>query len=295
MEKMQVIKHPQWGTISIIIVDGKEMFKANECAAMLGYAHPKDAISRHCKGATFHRLPSKGGEQNVKLIPEGDLWRLIIRSKLPQANEIERWIMDEVLPSIRKTGCYNMDAQHERQLELPVDAYEYFDKTWNGVPVLSTADIAHLLGVTKHTLYYAFKTIRLTIGTDYMQLDGRELRLFKMQNPRVCRNCNHMTLFTRSGFRAICEALHVEIEPPKMLAEKPEPPTVCAIRPHDSMKSLMGYLQRETRKVQCFAELMLTLDTEQNLELYRKQLVRAMNMLNQYLIDVKTIRIAGHS
>ncbi|MDE6149483.1 MAG: phage antirepressor KilAC domain-containing protein, partial [Ruminococcus sp.] len=50
--------------------------------------------------------PTDGGEQKVNFIPEGDLYRLIVRSKLPQAEKFERWVFDEVLPTIRKTGGY---------------------------------------------------------------------------------------------------------------------------------------------------------------------------------------------
>ena len=50
--------------------------------------------------------PTNGGVQSVKFIPEGDVYRLIIRSKLPKAEEFEKWVFDEVLPSIRQTGNY---------------------------------------------------------------------------------------------------------------------------------------------------------------------------------------------
>lgn len=47
-----------------------------------------------------------GGEQDVKFIPEGDVYRLITHSKLPAAEKFESWVFDEVIPSIRKTGGY---------------------------------------------------------------------------------------------------------------------------------------------------------------------------------------------
>ena len=51
-------------------------------------------------------MPSKGGVQRMKIIPEGDIYRLIIRSKLPSAEKFERWVFDEVIPSIRTNGGY---------------------------------------------------------------------------------------------------------------------------------------------------------------------------------------------
>lgn len=104
--ELQIFKNTEFGELEILSIDGKEYFPASKCAAILGYASPKDAISRHCKGAIKQRLPTSSGMQDVKYIPEGDLYRLIVCSKLPKAEEFEHWIFDEVLPSIRKHGAY---------------------------------------------------------------------------------------------------------------------------------------------------------------------------------------------
>ena len=50
MEKLQTITHPQFGQLSVIIIDGKEMFKAKEVAAMLGYKDTVNAVKQHCRG-----------------------------------------------------------------------------------------------------------------------------------------------------------------------------------------------------------------------------------------------------
>lgn len=106
MNDLKVFSNSEFGELGIMLIDGKEYFPATQCAKILGYASPKDAITRHCKGAIKRRLPTAGGEQDIKFIPEGDLYRLIVSSKLPAAEEFERWVFDEVLPSIRQTGGY---------------------------------------------------------------------------------------------------------------------------------------------------------------------------------------------
>lgn len=106
MNELKVFSSTDFGELGVMLIDGKEYFPANQCASILGYAVPKDAITRHCKGALKRRLPTNGGVQEVKLIPEGDLYRLIVGSKLPQAEKFERWVFDEVLPSIRHNGGY---------------------------------------------------------------------------------------------------------------------------------------------------------------------------------------------
>ncbi len=111
MNELKVFSSSEFGELGVMLIEGKEYFPANQCAAILGYAVPKDAIARHCKGALKRRLPTNGGVQEVKLIPEGDLYRLIVSSKLPKAAEFERWIFDTVIPQIRHNGGYIGNAE----------------------------------------------------------------------------------------------------------------------------------------------------------------------------------------
>ena len=85
-------------------------------AKALGYKRPADAVTAHCTGPVIYRLPPAGGEQLTKLIPEGDVYRLIVHSKLPAAMEFERWVFDEVLPAIHRHGGYLGDSL-ARQIE----------------------------------------------------------------------------------------------------------------------------------------------------------------------------------
>ena len=59
----------------------------------------------------------------MSYINEGDLYRLIMKSKLPSAEKFERWVMDEVLPSIRKTGGYGMPKTTGGQIQLLAQGY----------------------------------------------------------------------------------------------------------------------------------------------------------------------------
>lgn len=113
MNELQVFQNSEFGELGVLTIDGKEYFPATQCATILGYKSPKDAIYAHCKGAVKHRLPTSGGAQEAKFIPEGDLYRLIIRSKLPAAEKFERWVFDEVLPELRKNGSYGSNINLE--------------------------------------------------------------------------------------------------------------------------------------------------------------------------------------
>lgn len=109
MNEIKIFNNPEFGDVRTMEIDGKPYFCASDVASMLGYVRPADAIAQHCKGSVKHRVLTNGGEQDMKLIPEGDVYRLIVRSKLPQAEKFESWVFDEVLPTIRKHGLYAPD------------------------------------------------------------------------------------------------------------------------------------------------------------------------------------------
>lgn len=109
MNELQIFENSEFGSVRTVDVDGKIYFVANDVAKALGYSVPKDAVTRHCKGALKQRYLTEGGEQEMKIIPEGDIYRLVIKSQLPTAEKFERWVFDEVLPSIRKHGMYAVD------------------------------------------------------------------------------------------------------------------------------------------------------------------------------------------
>lgn len=286
MEKLQTITHPQFGQLSVIIIDGKEMFKAKEVAAMLGYKDTVNAVKQHCRGVVKHHLPSKSGNQEYSLIPESDVWRLIIRSKLPQAEAIERWIMDDVLPSIRKTGTYSVPKQPTQQ-----KLYDYTDKTYKGKPVLTIRDVEHFTSLSKYRIQHFIQ--RADKGQDFIILTGNELAAFKYENSMPDSNANHLYLVTKSGFDKICAVYGLKPKMPELFTnvETSAPQLRLAHAPSESMRSLIGYIQRETDAIQAASKMLLTDDTKESLEVYRSALVRHIISLRGYCYDVKTIRI----
>ena len=114
MTDLKVFKSAEFGELGVMTVNGKEYFPATQCAKLLGYVKPADAIRKHCKGVLKMETPTAGGIQQVNYIPEGDLYRLIVSSKLPAAEKFEGWVFDEVLPSIRQTGGYGQSADLEK-------------------------------------------------------------------------------------------------------------------------------------------------------------------------------------
>ena len=112
--EIQKFYHNEFGELEVLTIEDKYYFPASKCASILGYSNVRDAIKRHCKGVVFHDSLTTGGMQSTNYIPEGDVYRLIIRSKLPGAQRFEAWVFDEVLPSIRKHGAYIMPELLEK-------------------------------------------------------------------------------------------------------------------------------------------------------------------------------------
>ena len=106
MNELQIFNNEEFGEIKTAEINGKPYFVASDVATALGYVNPRKAIIDHCKGVTKRDTPTSGGIQELSYINEGDVYRLIIRSKLPAAEKFESWVMEEVLPSIRKNGGY---------------------------------------------------------------------------------------------------------------------------------------------------------------------------------------------
>jgi len=99
--------------VRVVTIDGEPWFVAKDVAEVLGYSNPLDAVAKHCKAVMkdgFAARDSIGRMQKTPLIPERDLYRLVMKSQLPTAERFEEWVVGEVLPSIRKTGGYSVPA-----------------------------------------------------------------------------------------------------------------------------------------------------------------------------------------
>lgn len=100
------------------LIDGEPWFVAKDVAEALQYSSPRDAIKKHCKekGVAFCDTLTEGGVQKLKYINEGNMYRLIVNCTLPMADVFEEWIFDKVLPSIRKTGRYELRPAASRRM-----------------------------------------------------------------------------------------------------------------------------------------------------------------------------------
>lgn len=109
MNELKTFNNHDFGEVRTLEENGTVLFSGTDVAKALGYSNPRDALARHCRCVVKRDVPhpqTENKEIEMTFIPEGDVYRLIARSKLPGAEQFERWVFDEVLPSIRKNGGY---------------------------------------------------------------------------------------------------------------------------------------------------------------------------------------------
>lgn len=121
MNDMQIFNNPEFGKLRTVKEGGKIFFVASDVANMLGYKNPRKAVSDHCRCVTKRYVPHPQGKGTlcVNIIPEGDVYRLIVCSKLPAAEKFESWVFDEVLPDIRKHGLYAKQSVIDMMINDP--------------------------------------------------------------------------------------------------------------------------------------------------------------------------------
>lgn len=121
MNELRIFSNAEFGQVRTVEVDGKIYFVASDIAKALGYTRPADAVAQHCRYTVKRSIPHPQNPEKqieVNVIPEGDMYRLITHSKLESAEHFESWVFDEVLPTLRKTGTYEMPKKPLSPMEL---------------------------------------------------------------------------------------------------------------------------------------------------------------------------------
>lgn len=108
MSDIQIFQNDRFGEIRVTEVNGEPMFCLVDVAKALGYARPADAVSTHCKGVSILPTPTNGGIQQIKFGRESEVYRLVMKSKIPEAEKFQDWVCEDVLPTLRKIGTYTM-------------------------------------------------------------------------------------------------------------------------------------------------------------------------------------------
>ena len=126
MSDIKIFDNPEFGKIRTIDRDGEPWMVGVDVAKALGYATPRNAIASHVDEEDKTSALIRGAGSNYKsmaiLINESGLYSLVLYSKLPTAKKFKRWVTNEVLPSIRKTGGYIAGQESMSDSELMAKA-----------------------------------------------------------------------------------------------------------------------------------------------------------------------------
>lgn len=132
MNDIAIFEHHEFGRVRTLIEDGEVLFAGSDVASALGYDQPHKAVERHCRYGMKCTVPHPQSQDKtieMNFIPESDLYRLVFRSKLPNAEKFTDWVVEEVLPTLRKTGTYTVQqVPREPSYEARVQAAQLLDK-----------------------------------------------------------------------------------------------------------------------------------------------------------------------
>ena len=122
MNELKIINNAEFGELRTIEENEKVLFCGSDVAKALKYTRPNDAITAHCRYTVKRSIPhpqSPDKQIEMLFIPEGDVYRLICHSKIESAERFEKWVFDEVLPTIRQKDVYATDDFIERTVSDP--------------------------------------------------------------------------------------------------------------------------------------------------------------------------------
>lgn len=128
--ELQIFETPEFGSVRTMMgEDGRILFCGSDVAASLGYSNPRKALADHCRCVTKRDIPHPQNfhkKLTLSFIPEPDIYRLIFRSKLPAAEQFEIWVVEQVLPAIRRHGAYVTPQTLEQVISNPGSAARLF-------------------------------------------------------------------------------------------------------------------------------------------------------------------------
>lgn len=164
--------------IRALEIDGEPWFVGKDVAEALGYSDPTTAIRSHCKGVQkLHPLQTGGGVQEVRILSEPDVLRLIVSSTLPAAERFERWVFEEVLPSIRKTGSYSARPA-ATPLKLTTEAAKAFPALYKVARLIGCDKNAAAISANQAVLQLSNINLLQGLGQTHLEAANQDTQYF---------------------------------------------------------------------------------------------------------------------
>ena len=125
--------------VQTIVENNEIFFRATQLAELLQYKNPHDALRKHVDSDDLAKreiVNTVNKRAQVLFVNESGMYSLVLSSKLEQAKKVKRWITSEVLPTIRKTGKYQLQPQRlalpepEKKFTFEFTEYELQQLAW---------------------------------------------------------------------------------------------------------------------------------------------------------------------
>jgi anti-repressor protein len=108
--QLQIFKNQEFGKVRVLNIEGDPWFVAKDVCDVLEIDSSQTRrLDDDEKGLRSIQTP--GGNQEMQVVNEPGLYSLVLGSRKPQAKAFKRWITHDVIPSIRKTGKYEIQHQ----------------------------------------------------------------------------------------------------------------------------------------------------------------------------------------
>lgn len=125
---IQVFESADFGTIRDLAENGEPWFVAKDVCDALGLDHTAlRKLDADEKGRDS--IPTLGGTQQMTMVSEPGFYRLVMKSRKPEAKAFQRWVTHEVLPAIRRDGGYMAAKPDETPEEIMARALRIADET----------------------------------------------------------------------------------------------------------------------------------------------------------------------
>ena len=179
------------------------------------------------------------------------------------------------------------------QLKLEDKPYEYVDKFYKGMPVLTCKDIEHFSGIHRSTIAEVLRS-HCENGKDYILLSGEDMRSFKKENADYPVNVPNLYIVLKSGFDKVAKHFNIKSESvPKMMIEEKCSNTRGVA--NESTCRLMSYIRREIKGVEALTYLL-----ESNIDLddfmsVKRILENKLKAIGGWQIDTSSIKLEVHS
>lgn len=179
MNKLQIFNSAEFGEIRTVTVNGEPWFVGKDVAEALGYADSFGALKKHVSEEDKQNCQNDSFEtpRGMTVINESGLYALIFGSKLESAKRFKHWVTSEVLPTIRRTGTYNLPGTYKEALiqlvaqveeneklalensELKPKA-EFFDAVADSKTAFSMQEVAKVLAIKGYGRNNLFEFLR---------------------------------------------------------------------------------------------------------------------------------------